>query len=87
MTTLEKAVDVVTRKSNDGSVVVMKLDNSNYFYKITGIAAEIWSEVDGGKPLSEVRDTILKRYNVAAEQLDQDIECFVKKLKEYKFIL
>ena len=34
--------DLVSRKNQDGTVILMKLDDSSVFYKINGFASILW---------------------------------------------
>ena len=39
---IEVAPEIVSRTSNDGTIIVMKMTDDDFFYKINGVSAEIW---------------------------------------------
>jgi Chaperone of endosialidase len=43
-TLLIASKEIVSRRNQDGSVVLMRLDETSVFYKITGVAALCWGE-------------------------------------------
>lgn len=77
--------DVVSRTSKDGTVVVMRLDDSDKFFKISGVAGQIWSALSKGESLEKIKANILSEYNVNSEVLDRDIQSFVNKIVSLGF--
>ncbi len=60
--------DVISRRNQDGTFILMRLDETNFFYKITGLAALAWAEFSEGRDL----DTLLAHYGDALpEQRDE----------------
>lgn len=48
------AKEIVARKNQDGTVILMRLDESTSFFKITGIAAEIWYAIETPRLLGDL---------------------------------
>lgn len=76
------ATNIVSRSNQDGTVIIMKMDDSNNFFKINGIAAEIWSGLSSNKTLDSIYVDILKNYDVTAEKLKTDSNLFLNALIE-----
>lgn len=76
----------VHRKNPDDSVILMKVTNDDDFFKITGVASQIWQRIDGKKSVKTILDSILNEYDVSQEQLAKDAEPFLKKLIELDII-
>ncbi|HLT22890.1 MAG TPA: PqqD family protein, partial [Bacteriovoracaceae bacterium] len=56
------------------------------FFKIAGVASQIWQRIDGKKTISEILVSILNEYEVTEEQLVKDAEPFLKRLIELEII-
>lgn len=69
--------DIVSRDNQDGTVVLMKMDDSEIFYKIEGVAAAVWKEIKAGKEIGNIKSVLLGNFDVKAEQLNSDIDNFV----------
>lgn len=79
--------DLVARNNEDGTIVIMKMDESNLFFKIEGIAAEVWTGLGKQKPLKDIYADIKSSYDVEDDQLLKDIETFIGDLKSRDLIL
>lgn len=73
--------DLVARNNDDGTIVVMRMDESNLFFKIDGVAAEVWKGLNAKKGLQEIFDEIKNSYDVSDDQLIGDMEKFLNDLK------
>jgi hypothetical protein len=78
----QKHEDVVSRKNANDIVVLMKMDDSSSFFKINGVAAEVWELIDGGMSVKEVVDKLSIEYNVTREQLQSDVNGLLTNLLE-----
>ena len=74
--------EVIRRKNTNGSVVVMSIVNEEQFYKVTGVAAEIFELLDGVTPIGEILTKATANYEVSEKQVYQDSEKFLQKLVE-----
>ncbi len=84
-TILDKTVkvqpDLVARNNDDGTIVVMRMDESNLFFKIEGVAAEVWKGLNKNQNLKQIFADIKSNYDVDDTQLLGDIEGFINDLK------
>lgn len=82
---LEKSIslndDLVARNNDDGTIVVMRMDESNVFFKIDGVAAKVWTGLKGNQNLKEIFASLKSEYDVSDETLLTDIEKFISDLQ------
>ena len=78
--------DVVSRDNQDGTVIVMKMDEGNMFFKLTNISAEIWRELTQKKGLNQIFSDVMENYDVSEEVLRQDVTHLMKGLVEKRLI-
>jgi hypothetical protein len=84
----KRNTEVVSRINDNGDLILMKLDDSDSFFKITGISTIIWQELCKDTPLlNNAIDDILKDYNIDKQTLENDISSFIAKLKEKELLL
>lgn len=84
---IEVAPEVVSRTSNDGTIIVMKMTDDDFFYKINGVSAEIWLKVSGKKSnLGEIINELAQDYNLPAEKIRTDAQVFLNKALDLKLI-
>jgi hypothetical protein len=72
--------DIVSRKNENGSVILMKMDDSDIFFKISGIAAEVYMEIEKGNKLATIYKDLCTRFPNKEDQITEDIDSFIKKL-------
>ncbi len=75
-----KADDVVCRENADGTIIVMRLDNSDEFYKIDGIAAEVFQLIDSKRSLVKIVDMVHTAYEHDKETILKDSSEFLSQL-------
>lgn len=85
-TVYNKNENFVHRKNPDDSIILMKVTDDDDFFKITGVASQVWQRIDGVKTIQEILESILAEYNVTADQLAKDTEPFLDKLVELEVI-
>jgi hypothetical protein len=78
--------DLVARNNDDGSVVIMRMDESSLFYKIDGIAADVWKGLNKNQNLKEIFAIIKTQYEVEDKQLMSDISNFIQDLESRELI-
>jgi hypothetical protein len=78
--------ELVCRENQDGTVIVMKVDDSDNFFKIDGVAALIWNQLNNHKSLNEAYQSILEQYDVEASKLESDIQHFIETLSSKELI-
>ena len=77
---LQVSKDIIARKNQDGTVIIMKADESSVFYKIDGIAAQVWSCLSQRTTLEELALAIKEKHPKNNLELDVDIPKFVLEL-------
>lgn len=83
MTTLKAKDDVISRINDNNTVIIMKADDSDVFFKIHGLAANVWKDViDGDQELSAFVDNAAVEFNVDKSKIESDIADFFKTLEE-----
>lgn len=86
-TIFKKSEEIVDRKNNNENIVVlMKMDDSSSFYKIRGVATEVWELLGEGKSVKTIVDDISGRYEVGGDQIRKDVEGFLDELIEMDVI-
>lgn len=77
---------VVSRRNQDGTVILMKLDEANVFFKIEGLAAGVWAELETAKTGEQVMKYVSELAPQFAEKLQADIPGFLNQLFEKALI-
>jgi hypothetical protein len=78
--------NVVSRANQDGTIVLMKLDEGDTFFKINGVAAVVWKELSLKKNLNQIAEEIMNDYNVSADKLTTDMNKLLATLVEKDLI-
>jgi len=71
---------VVSRRNQDGTVILMKLDESNLFFKIDGLAAALWGEYENPVTLNVLLEKYQTAYPQYREQLEKDLPTYHQEL-------
>lgn len=81
------ADDIVCRVNQDGTVIVMKMNEDEFFYKINGVAAEMWQKFSTDKSnLGQILNDLAANYSIPAETILKDSQEFLSKVYDLKFI-
>ena len=79
--------DTISRVNDNNTVILMKADDSDVFFKIHGIAASVWKEViSEKKDLATFVKSISTKFDVEEKKVYDDIESFFKTLKNKELI-
>ncbi len=78
--------DVIARRNQDGTVILMKMDESSLFYKIDGMAAAVWNEMQTPKSVGELITKFGEQNIAHRESLQKDIPSFVQDLFSKKLL-
>ena len=78
--------DIVIRENKDGTVIAMKMDDSDLFYKIDGVAAEVFKNLRKNIDLKTSVENLSKKHSVPMSTLHNDVSAFLKKLVDLGFI-
>lgn len=72
--------NVVSRKNQDGSVILMKLDETSFFFKLDGIAADVWSDLQTPKTTDGLLEHYTKLWSSKAAALKTDLKSLLDTL-------
>ena len=78
--------DIVVRENKDGTVIAMKMDDGDMFYKIDGVAAELFKDLRKDQTLKSSFEKIQNSYQVDANKLHGDISVFLRQLIKLGFV-
>ncbi len=77
--------DLVSRKNQDGTVIVMKLDDNNLFFKLSGLSAAIWNLVQTPNTFQTISNTLKAKYPDVAT-VEVDLTSFLQNLCKFELI-
>lgn len=83
---LEIDKDLVSRKNDDGTTILMKMDDSETFYKIDGVAAEVWNELSAGKSVKSVIEEVANTYETDPSTVENDVKNLLTDLEKFNLI-
>lgn len=78
--------EVVTRKNSDGSIILMKMDDGDIFYKMEGVSSEVYKRLEAGKSLFDISNEILAEYEVDEKTLMNDLSKLIGDLSKVGLI-
>jgi hypothetical protein len=79
--------DTVCRINQDGTVILMKMDDSDFIYKINGVAGEMYQMFHAGKlNLGDVVTELAANYQISPDKILSDAQEFLKRAHDLKFI-
>jgi hypothetical protein len=78
---------IVSKTDDQGSSLLVSLDESDSFYRIDGIASEAWNLLVQNPNLEEITKKLTAEYPDHKDQLLVDLEAFFLKLIELKVLI
>ena len=84
-----KTGDVVKRQIADETILVpvrKTAEELDSIYSVNPMAGEIWELMDGQRSLADIKKTLLDKYDVTSQELDKDLEEFIRQLKSENLI-
>lgn len=88
--TLRKNKDIVTRVIDDETILLpiyKSSDEINCIYTLNKSGSRLWELIDGKKTLFEIKKKLLEEFDTTPQEIDKEIEKFLKDLKEIKAIV
>ena len=82
--------EIVTRTIGGETLLVPirgKLADMQRIFSLNAMGEIIWLQLDGKKPLGEIRDDILKSYDAEMKDIETDIREFVSALLQESLII
>ena len=80
-----KSPDIVSRKIAGKTVLVPvrhDVGDLTCIYNLNEVGGRVWELIDGGMTLGDIRDTIIKEYQVTPEEAEVDIMEFLTRLEQ-----
>ena len=82
-----RAPSVISRMNQNGTVILMKIDRANLFYKIDGVAAEAWTVLDAPRDPGPLAEHLRKRFPAGSRTLARDLDQLLKKFVDYGLVV
>lgn len=77
---LTKAADRFSETAIDDEIVVMSLENGDFF-SLTGTARAIWELIDGAHSRDAVISALASQFGCAEAEIAGDVDAFLAQLK------
>ena len=80
----EKDGTMVSRRIVDEVILVpvrRKANELDFLYALNEVGARIWELIDGTRPLKEVRDVILREFEVSESEAQRDLLALIEQLQ------
>ncbi len=81
MSVLAKCADRFSETAIDDEVVVMRLDNGEFF-SLAGTAAATWRLIDGTRDRSRLVEALAAEFGVDKGEIAADVDEFLARLEE-----
>ena len=81
----KKNENFVFRKIEDETILVPIKDNvgdMGSLYNLNEVAAFVWEQINGKKTLQDIKNKLLEKYDVPAEEAGNDLSEYIAQLKE-----
>ena len=86
---LHKNSNMVTRVIEDETILLpiyKSSDEINSIYTLNKVASEVWNLINGKRSLVEIKKEILEKFDTTPEEVDKEMEKFLKDLQETKAV-
>jgi len=87
---LRKNPDFVARVIEDETVllpVYKSSDDINCIYSLNPSSSAVWELINGKRPLSSIKEELLKRFDSTAEEINKELSSLLKDLKKIKAVI
>lgn len=78
--------EIVVRENKDGTVIAMKMDDGDLFYKIDGAAAKIFKDLRKSITLESSVEEVARFFKIDRKLVHEDASAFLLKLENLGFI-
>jgi len=86
---LRKNKDMVTRVIDDETILLPIYKTSeeiNCIYTLNKVASRIWELINGKRRLGEIKNKVLKEFDTNSQEVDKEMQKFLKDLQEIKAV-
>ncbi len=87
---LRKNPNMVTRVIEDETILLPTYktsDEINCIYTLNNFASKVWEMIDGKKTLLEIKNAVLKKFDTTPQEIDKELQKFLKDLREIKALV
>jgi pyrroloquinoline quinone biosynthesis protein D len=81
MTAIAKRTDRFTEADIDEEIVVMRLDNGEFF-SLSGTSAEVWRLIDGSRDRRALIAALVGDFDADETRIAADVDAFLAQLRE-----
>jgi hypothetical protein len=78
---------VISRRNQNGTVVLMKVDDSSVFFKVSGLSAHIWCELELPKSAAGLVEHLARIYPQKKTQLLKDVPALMREISKKGLIV
>lgn len=78
---------IISRHNADGTVILMKLDDTNFFYKLDGLAAAIWKELGKARSVQGLVAHFIQLYPSHQDVIAGEVSGVIKALTDFKLVV
>ena len=86
MVALVKLIERFTETDIDGEIIVMRLDNGEFF-ALSGTAAAAWRLIDGKRDRSALLAELAGQFAGDERQIETDVDELLERLKDSKLVV
>ncbi len=80
--------NTISRRNQNDTVIIMKTDDANVFYKIEGAGVHVWHLFQSPCRASDIKAALEKKFKeVSAAQIEADLTQFISKLTELGILI
>ncbi len=86
---LSKNSNMVTRVIQDETILLPIYKTSkeiNCIYTLNKVGSRLWGLIDGKRTVGEIKKPLLKEFDATSQEIDTEMDKFLKELKEIKAI-
>ncbi len=79
----QKSASVVFRRIGEDYILVpihRQFDDVDGVFSLNGTGAWIWELIDGERPVSEIKKSVVAKYEVDPETANSDVDEFIRQL-------
>jgi hypothetical protein len=81
MTAIAKLHDRFTEADIDSEIVIMRLDNGDFF-SLSGTGATVWRLIDGTRDRAALAAAAAEAYAADTQRIGADVDQFLEELRE-----
>lgn len=78
--------EVISRSNPDRTVTIMRFDDDEHFFVLDGIAAELWSMIDGKRSLERIKDALIQKHRPPRERFARDVANLIRSLMREQLV-